>query len=143
MTRLRDILAKRNFSVVDIGPEATVLEALAKMYTNNIGSLVVREGGILTGIFTERHFARNVFLRGNKSPDTKVGDVMQREVIVGRPESTVEEGLALMASGGFRHLPIVAGDEVIGLVTMTDLVKSIVGTQQFTIDQLQEYMFGR
>lgn len=142
MTTLRDILAKRSFSVVDIGPDATVLEALEKMYTNNVGSLVVLEGRNLVGIFTERHFARNVFMRGNKSPDTKIGDVMHREVIVGRPESTVEECLALMTSRGFRHLPVIAGDEVVGMVTMTDLVKTIVGEQQFTIDQLNQYMLG-
>lgn len=142
MTILQDILNTRKGSVIDIEPNATVEAALAKMALHNVGSLVVREAGRLVGILTERHFVRNVYLRGLKSPDRTVSQVMEREVIVGQPEDSVEACLALMARRGFRHLPVVSGEEVVGLVTMTDLVGSIVGEQAFTIGQLEKYIRG-
>jgi CBS domain-containing protein len=142
MTMLRQMLAERAGVVWDTTKDATVEDALALMAQKNVGALVVRDGGKLVGIFTERHFARKVFLAGKTAPTTKVGDVMSTKVMVGRPDSTVEEALGLMTSQGFRHLPVCDDDVVIGMVTMTDLVRHLVGEREFTIEQLEQYVHG-
>ncbi len=141
MTTLRQVLAGRGKVIVETNKGATVHDALSLMAKKNVGSLLVRENGRLIGIFTERGFARKVFLAGKTSPLTKVGEVMETKVIVGRPETSVEEALALMASKGIRHLPVCEGEEVQGMVTMTDLVKSLVGEREFTISQMQDYLY--
>ena len=141
MTTLHHVLAGKGDGIFDTTRDATVHDALSLMAKKNIGALMVREAGRLVGIFTERGFARKVFLAGKTSPLTKVGDVMDQKVIVGRPETTVEEALALMASKGIRHLPVCSAEEVVGMVTMTDLVKSLVGEREFTLKQMQDYMY--
>ena len=143
MPKLRDILKSRETGVLSVEEDATVADALAMMANHNVGSLLVMTDGLLSGIITERHFARKVFLAGNTSPDTKVGDVMTKNLIVGRPDMDTEEALALMADQRFRHLPVCEDDTVLGMVTMTDLVQGLLGAREFTIRQLENYVYRR
>lgn len=94
------------------------------------------------GIFTERHYARNVFLRGKSSPKTQISDVMERRVICVRPEQSVEECMAVMTDKHVRHLPVLADETVVGMVSIGDLVKCKIAEQQFTIEQLEHYVAG-
>jgi CBS domain-containing protein len=112
------------------------------MAENDIGSLVVMDGEKLVGIITERHYARNVVLKGKASPTTPVRDIMERRVICARPEQTVEQCMALMTDKRVRHLPVLEGKKVTGIVSIGDLVKSIIGDQKFIIEQLEHYIHG-
>jgi CBS domain-containing protein len=122
--------------------DATVFDAIAKMAENDIGSLVVMDGEKLVGIITERDYARNVVLKGKTSPTTPVWDIMERRVICVRPEQTVEQCMALMSDKRVRHLPVLEEKTVTGIVSIGDLVKSIIGDQKFTIEQLEHYIHG-
>ena len=112
------------------------------MANENIGSLVVLEEGKLVGIVTERHYARNVILKGKTSAMTPVRDIMSTRVICARPEQSVEECMAVMTERGVRHLPVLERKQVIGMVSIGDLVKSIIGDQKFIIEQLEHYIQG-
>jgi CBS domain-containing protein len=115
---------------------------LAKMADKDIGSLVVMDGEKLVGVITERHYARNVFLKGKASPATRVGDIMEKRLYVAAPETSVEQCMALMTDKRIRHLPVVDGEKLIGVISIGDLVKSIIGNQTFIIGQLEHYIRG-
>jgi CBS domain-containing protein len=139
---VRQLLNQKARTVCSVHPDATVLDAIAKMAENDIGSLVVMDGEKLVGIITERHYARNVVLKGKASPTTPVRDIMERRVICARPEQTVEQCMALMTDKRVRHLPVLEGKTVTGIVSIGDLVKSIIGDQKFIIEQLEHYIHG-
>jgi len=115
---------------------------MAKMDENDIGSLVVIEREAVVGIITERHYARDVVLKGKTSPATRVRDIMERNVITVRPEQRVEECMALMTAKRVRHLPVMEGGKLVGIISIGDLVKSIISGQRFVIDQLEHYIHG-
>jgi CBS domain-containing protein len=142
MITVRQLLSQNARTVCFIHPDATVFDAISKMAENDIGSLVVMDGEKLVGIITERHYARNVVLKGKASPTTPVRDIMERRVICARPEQTVEECMALMSDKRVRHLPVLEGKKVTGIVSIGDLVKSIIGNQKFIIEQLEHYIHG-
>lgn len=142
MTTVRQLLQQKGREVWSIGPDATVYEAIGLMAAKNIGSLLVMADEKLVGIVTERHYSRKVALRGKTSPDTAVKDIMETQVIYVRPEQTVEECMALMNAKRVRHLPVLEGDAVIGVISIGDLVKSIIGDQKFVIEQLEHYLRG-
>jgi CBS domain-containing protein len=142
MTTLRQLLDQKGSDVWSISPDASVFDAIAKMADKNIGSLVVMDGEELIGIITERHYARNIVLKGKTSPTTPVRDIMERHVVVTRPEQSVEECMACMTEKRVRHLPVVEGAKLVGIVSIGDLVKSIIANQKFTIDQLEHYIHG-
>jgi CBS domain-containing protein len=110
------------------------------MAKHDVGSLVVMEGEALVGIISERDYARNVVLKGKTSPATPVREIMERRVVCTGPEQSVEQCMALMSERRVRHLPVVEGRKVIGIVSIGDLVKSIIDGQQFTIEQLEQYI---
>ena len=139
---IRRLLHQKGGKICSIHPEATVFEAVAKMAENDIGSLLVIEGEALIGIITERHYARNVVLKGKTSPTTTVREIMERDVITVRPEQSVEECMALMTDRRVRHLPVMEDKKIIGIVSIGDLVKSIIDGQKFRIDQLEHYICG-
>ena len=112
------------------------------MAEKDVGSLVVMEGDKLVGIITERHYARNVVLKGKTSPATPVRDIMESHVVIARPEQSVDQCMALMSEKRVRHLPVFEGKKLVGIVSIGDLVKSIIGDQKFTIDQLVHYIHG-
>ena len=142
MTTAQQLLDEKGHNVSSIGPDDSVFDAIKKMADENIGSLVVLEDGKLVGIVTERHYARNVILKGKTSAMTSVRDIMSTRVICARPEQSVEECMAVMTERGVRHLPILERKQVIGMVSIGDLVKSIIGDQKFIIEQLEHYIQG-
>ena len=142
MVAIWQLLNKQGGKVYSIHPDATVFDAVAKMADNDIGSLIVMDSDTLVGIVTERHYARNVILKGRTSPATLVREIMERQVITVRPEQTVEECMALMTDKRVRHLPVIEGGRIAGIVSIGDLVKSVIDDQKFVIDQLHHYISG-
>ena len=142
MTTVRQLLDQKGRNIWSIHPDATVLDAVAKMAEKDVGSLVVMEGDELVGIITERHYARNVVLKGKTSPATPVRDIMESHVVIARPEQSIDQCMALMSEKRVRHLPVFEGKKLIGIVSIGDLVKGTIGDQKFTIDQLEHYIRG-
>jgi CBS domain-containing protein len=141
MTSINQILKVKGHDVFAIGPEETVYAAIKLMADKDIGSLLVMENASLVGIFTERQYARDVMLKGRTSPSTLVRDIMETPVAV-EPDETVEACLVVMTEERVRHLPVIDGDRVVGIVSIGDLVKSVIDEQQFTIGQLEAYIHG-
>jgi CBS domain-containing protein len=139
---IKHLLEQKDRNVWTIDPDATVFDALAKMAEKDIGSLVVMDGAKLVGIITERHYSRNVVLKGKTSPTTLVRDIMEGNVIHVRPDTSVELCMALMTEKHVRHLPVVEDTKVIGLVSIGDLLKFMISKKEFDINQLQQYIQG-
>ena len=139
---VKDLLESKSKEVWTIGPGDLVYDAIVKMATKQIGALVVTEGNKVTGIITERDYARKVILEGKSSKDTSVSDVMTSKVLCVSPERTVDECMALMTDKRARHLPVVDHKRVVGVVSIGDLVKTLINEQQILIDQLQHYITG-
>ena len=142
MTTVRQLLDQKGRKVWSISPDATVFDAVAKMAEKDIGSLIVMDGDEIVGMITERHYARNVVLKGKTSPATPIRDIMEKHVVVAQPEQSIEQCMAIMTEKHIRHLPVVEGEKLIGIISIGDLVKSIIGDQQFTIGQLEHYIHG-
>lgn len=142
MTTVQQLLDEKGREVWTIRPYESVLDGIRKMDEKNVGALMVMEGDTPVGIFTERHYARNVFLKGKSSPNTPVRDAMETNVICTTPEQSVEECMAVMTDKFVRHLPMMVGDELVGLISIGDLVKNIIADQKFTIEQLEHYIHG-
>ena len=138
----RHIIQQKGRNVWTIDPDATVLDALAKMAEKYVGSLAVMDGEKLVGIITERHYSRNVILKGKRSATTFVKDIMEQNVVHVRPDQSVELCMALMTEKRVRHLPVVEGDKMIGIVSIGDLLKTIISKQKFVIDELEHYIHG-
>jgi CBS domain-containing protein len=134
------ILESKGFDVCSIAPGATVYDAIAEMARMEIGALMVVAGGRLIGIISERDYARKVILRGRSSKDTLVNEVMTPSPVTVTPEHTVDECLRIMTEKRIRHLPVVDREEVKGMMSMGDLVKAMLATQAYTIDQLHTYI---
>lgn len=139
---VKHLLERKGRDVWAIDPDATVLDAVAKMAEKDIGSLVVMDGEELIGIITERHYARNIILKGKTSVTTRVRDIMEKNVIHVRPEQSVERCMALMTEKRVRHLPVLEGKKVIGIISIGDLLKAIISKQQYFIDELEHYIHG-
>ena len=142
MVTIRRLLAQKGGNICSIHPDATVFDAVATMAENDIGSLIVMDGEALIGLITERHYARNVVLKGKTSPATTVREIMERHVITVGPEQSIEECMALMTDRRVRHLPVIEDKKIIGIVSIGDLVKCIIDGQKFVIDQLEHYISG-
>ncbi len=142
MTTLQMLLEGKGHDVWSVHPNDTVLDAIKVLASKDIGALVVIEDDRLVGIFSERDYARNVYLKGRSSPETAVRDIMVAPVICARPDQTNEECMAVMTEKHIRHLPVMDDDELVGMVSIGDLVKSVIAEQQFTIEQLEHYIHG-
>ena len=134
--------SKTDHGVYSIAPAATVYEALKLMADKNIGSLLVMEGKAIIGIVTERDYARKIVLLGRASPETPVREIMSHAVMFVGPKHTTEQCMALMTQNRMRHLPVMDGGRLLGLVSIGDLVKDIISEQEFIIDQLERYITG-
>jgi CBS domain-containing protein len=135
-----DILRTKGTEVWSIQPDETILTAIQLMATREIGALLVMESDKLIGIVTERDYTRKVALEGRSSKDALVREIMSTRVLCARPDQTVNECMALMSDKRARHLPVLDHKEVIGIISIGDLVKSIIEEQQFEIQALQYYI---
>jgi CBS domain-containing protein len=142
MRRVRDILAVKGRDVWSIGPNASVYDAMKLMADKGIGALLVMEGAKLVGIISERDYARKVILQGRSSRTTGVQEIMTTRVAYAEPEQNIEECMALMTEIRIRHLPVIEAGEVRGVISIGDLVKSIIAEQKFIIEQLERYITG-
>ena len=125
-----------------IDPNNSVYNAIKSMADHHIGSLIVMQNNNLLGIITERDYSRNVILKGKSSIDTLVKDIMTKYVLCIKPEKTIEEAMALMTDKRVRHLPVVENSNVLGIISIGDLVKEIISEQKFIIEQLEHYING-
>jgi CBS domain-containing protein len=135
--------SKPELAVHTIGPAATVYEGVKLMADRNVGALVVVEHGKVVGIVSERDYARKVALMARSSKDTLLRDIMSSPVMYVNPEQTSDECMALMTENRLRHLPVMEGGQLIGLVSIGDLVKATLSEQQFIIEQLEHYISGQ
>jgi CBS domain-containing protein len=142
MKNVAQLLKVKGTVIHSVAPSASVLECLKLFADKGIGATLVMDGDRLTGIFTERDYARKVALHGRSSKDVKVQDVMTADVLWVGPECTNEECMALMTEKRVRHLPVMEGGTVIGIISIGDLVKDIIAEQQFVIGQLERYIMG-
>ncbi|MGI8669863.1 MAG: CBS domain-containing protein [Aridibacter sp.] len=140
MKLVRHILDTKGNEIWHTTPEDSVLDAIKLMAEKKIGALLVMENENLSGIVSERDYARKVILQGKSSRETPVKDIMTAEVTIINPQETVEKCMALMTEKRMRHLPVVEDDKVIGVISIGDLVKAIIAEQQFQIEQLESYI---
>lgn len=143
MKTVRQLLQTKGTDVWSIGPEALVIEALKVMAEKGVGALVVLDAGRVVGILSERDYARKVSLQGKSSKTTRVGEIMTEKVVFVRPDQTVEDCMALMTSKRIRHLPVLDGDRLTGVISIGDVVKEVISHQEFLIGQLENYITGR
>jgi CBS domain-containing protein len=142
MGTVQQLLDEKGHDIQSVHPDESVFDAIQKLANANIGSLIVVEDGRPVGIFTERDYARSVILKGKSSPTTPVKDIMTTRVVYARPDQTVEECMAVMTDKHIRHLPVLDGEKLIGMISIGDLVKSIIAEQKFTIEQLEHFIRG-
>jgi CBS domain-containing protein len=137
------ILDRKGSQVWSVSPDLTVFEAIQLMSDKNVGALLVMEGVALVGLLSERDYTRKVALKGRSSKQTKVREIITTPVLTVTPGHTVEECMRLMTDRRVRHLPVVEGDRVVGIVSIGDLVNWIISAQSVTIYQLEQYITGQ
>ncbi len=142
MKLVQHLLEAKGGDIITIVHDASVFDAIKLMADHAVGSLLVMDGDKLTGIVTERDYARKVILKGRSSETTQVGEIMSTEVVTATGGETVNACMALMTRRRIRHLPVVADDKVIGLISIGDLVQAIISDQQEEIEQLEHYISG-
>ena len=143
MKTASNILESKPFqSVHTITPTASVFDAVEQMADKDVGALLVLDGDKVVGIITERDYARKVVLKSKSSRQTAVREIMTSAVMYVRPSQTSEECMVLMTENRLRHLPVMEGSRLVGLISIGDLVKGIISDQKFTIEQLEQYISG-
>jgi len=138
--QVRDVLRTKGNNVVSVAPSDTVFDTLNVLAARDIGAVLVLDNGCPVGIFSERDYAREVILKGKASKDLPVGDVMTSKVVFVRPEQTLGECMALMTDKRIRHLPVIENDQLLGLLSIGDIVKAVIAEQEFLIGQLENYI---
>jgi len=142
MQTVGQLLQIKGTEVFSVSPHASVLQAIEVMATRHVGALLVMNQGSLLGIISERDYARKVILKNRSSHDTPVGDIMTPSPVSVTPEDTVHHCMQLMTDGRFRHLPVVKGGRVAGMLSIGDLVKAVIQEQTEHIQQLERYIAG-
>jgi len=143
MSCVKDILNAKDSKIQSIAPKATVYEALEKMSEKQIGALVVMENKKVVGILSERDYARKVILLGKTSKQTLVKDVMSTNLFSVTPDTSVEEAMVLMTGKHVRHLPVFEKSKIVGVISIGDVLKSIIDNKDFLIAQLSDYIAGK
>jgi len=142
MKKIYELLAEKGSEVWSVTPDQTVYEAIERMAQKEVGALPVMQEGKLVGIISERDYTRKVILQGRSSRETQVRDIMTSRVVVVDEDQKIEECLAMVSKFKIRHLPVMKGDTVVGMISSGDLVKTIIDEQQFVIEQLENYIRG-
>ena len=142
MTTVKQILDTKGYAVWSIHPQESVFTAIQQMAEKEVGALVVLEGDALVGIISERDYARKVILKGRASHETAVRDIMTPHVICASLDQSIEECMNTVTERRIRHLPVLDNGQVVGMISIGDLVKTIIAEQQFIIAQLEHYISG-
>ena len=142
MGKVRDILRAKGSVVFSVSPDVTVYEGIEIMCAKNVGGLLITENDKPVGIFTERDYARKVVLKGKSSRDTLLREIMTSKLITVSSDHTVEDCMSIMADKHIRHLPVVDGDQLSGLISIGDVVRYVINEQRDIIDQLEHYITG-
>jgi CBS domain-containing protein len=137
---IKDLLKIKNKNIWTIEPGATVYDAISEMANKQIGALVVSEDKKVIGIITERDYARKVILQDKSSKDTLVREIMTERVIYVKPDQKIDDCMALMTKKHIRHLPVLDGDRLVGMISIGDVVKTLISKKEFLIDQLTRYI---
>lgn len=140
MRTVRQLLEGKSVDVFSISPDAAVIDAIRMMAERRVGALLVMEGARLAGIISERDYARKVVLQGRSSKDTPVRDIMTSQVVTVTPSDSTDRCMELVTNSRIRHLPVLDGDQVVGVLSIGDLVKAVMEMQRQDIDQLQRYI---
>ncbi|HEX8141030.1 MAG TPA: CBS domain-containing protein [Pyrinomonadaceae bacterium] len=142
MITVKDILQVKGKDVLSITPDVTVYDALKIMADKNVGALVVLDGESVAGIMSERDYARKVILHGKSSREMLAGEIMTSKVYYVSPEQNLQECMALMTDKHVRHLPVLSGEQLVGIISIGDVVKAIIADQEDTIKLLENYITG-
>ena len=142
MTTIAQLLNAKGKQIWSVEPKATIFQALEIMSEKGIGALLVMEDGKLKGIFSERDYARKVILKGKSSKETPVGELMTKKVFYIDPQKTTNDCMAMMTAKRIRHLPVIEDNQVMGIVTIGDVVNQIISEQEVTINHLENYITG-
>ena len=137
------ILNQKGTEIFSVSPEASVFEAIELMDGKNVGALIVMENDRVVGMISERDYTRKIVLRGKRSRETKVAEIMSSELTVAHPREPVEQCLRLMTEKRIRHLPVMDGDKLRGVISIGDLVKFVISAQNATIAHLENYIYGQ
>ena len=143
MRTVNELLKAKPARVVTVTPEMTVLEAIKVLAVEDVGAVIVMTGNQLVGILSERDYTRKVILQGRASNTTRVEEIMTANVVVVNPRTKARDCMALMTEKQIRHLPVVDGGRVVGMVSIRDIVSDIIADQDFTIEQLEHYISGQ
>ncbi len=140
MRPILDLLKTRDATPYSLSPDESVFAALQRLAQHNVGAMMVMDQGKLMGVFSERDYTRKIALAGRSSKDTKVADIMTSQVIKVPPQSRVRECMALMKERNIRHLPVVDGEQVLGMISIRDLMNDIIAEHENTISHLESYI---
>jgi CBS domain-containing protein len=143
MRTVKDILHVKGSQVYTISPDATVYEALSRMAENNVGAMLVFEGSDMVGLISERDYSRKTILKGRFSKETAVKEIMTTELITVSPDVDIEKCMELFTDKHIRHLPVVENGKVVGIVSIGDVVKSIIDYKEDIIEELESYIKGK
>jgi CBS domain-containing protein len=142
MVTVAQLLSNKGNALYSVGSQESVLDAIKRMAEFEIGALLVIDYGKLVGVLSERDYARKVVLKGRSSAEMKVGEIMSSPAITVSSNTTINTCMMVMTERKFRHLPVLDGDTIVGVVSIGDLVRNIIETQQAEIAQLQQYIAG-
>ena len=140
MRTVRQLLGSKTPEVFSVSPDASVLDAIKLMAEKGVGAVLAMQGARLCGIVSERDYARKVVLQGRSSSNTPVRDIMTAKVVTVRPDDSVDHCMQIVTEHRIRHLPVVEGEAIIGVISIGDLVKAVIEDQQVELDQLQRYI---
>ena len=140
MTTVRQLLDYKGHEVIALAPDDTVYRAIEVMAERGIGALIIMEAGKLLGIVSERDYARKVILCGKSSMETRVHEIMTRHLVCVAPETGVDDCMSLMTDKHLRHLPVLENGEIIGVISIGDIVRQVLEEKEFTIQQLERYI---
>jgi CBS domain-containing protein len=143
MSFVTDVLKRKGRDVWTVSSDSTVYDALQEMADKNVGALMVVDGDNLVGVFSERDYARKIILHGKASKDTLVKEIMSSEVFWVGPDQTIGACMQLMTDKRVRHLPVLDGGRLVGVISIGDVVKAIISEQEFAIQQLEQYIIGQ